>query len=182
MSTRVLLIDHQDSYTWNLAHLIARVTGELPVVADAGDVPALQGFSHVVLSPGPGHPSDWGTGWVFDAGLPVLGVCMGMQLLVTRYGGEVAAIAPAHGVVSRVCHDGSGLFAGLPAELDVVRYHSLAATEVPPELVVTARTDGVVMALRHRELPLCGVQFHPESILSAGGPRLLANFLGGDLV
>jgi anthranilate synthase/aminodeoxychorismate synthase-like glutamine amidotransferase len=180
VNTRVLLVDHQDSYTWNLAHLIARVTGELPVVAGAGDVPALRDFSHVVLSPGPGHPDDWSTGWIFDAGLPVLGVCMGMQLLVTRYGGEVTAIAPAHGVVSRVHHDGSGLFAGLPTELDVVRYHSLAATEVPADLVVTASAGDVVMAVRHRDLPLCGVQFHPESVLSQGGRQMVANFLGVD--
>jgi len=177
---RVLLVDHQDSYTWNLAHLVAGVTGELPVVAGVDDLPSLQGFSHVVLSPGPGHPHEWSTGGLFDAGLPVLGVCLGMQLLVTRYDGEVSAIEPAHGVVSRLVHDGSALFAGLPDAFDVVRYHSLAATVVPPELVVTATCDDVVMAVRHRELPLVGVQFHPESILSEGGHRLVANFLGGD--
>ncbi len=176
---RVLLVDHQDSYTWNLAHLIAEVTGEIPVVADATERPSPQGFSHIVLSPGPGHPDEWSASTAyFDAGLPVLGVCLGLQLLVTRYGGEVSRVDPAHGVVSPVSHDGDGLFAGIAPGVEVVRYHSLAATGVPAELEVTARAGDVVMAARHRELPLAGVQFHPESVLSGGGRRLVANFLG----
>ena len=176
---RVLLVDHQDSYTWNLAHLIAEVTGALPTVADAAESPSPQGFSHVVLSPGPGHPLEWSSSHAFfDAGLPVLGVCLGMQLLVTRYGGSVAAVEPAHGVVSLVRHDGAGLFAGVRPDVEVVRYHSLAAVDVPAELEVTARADGVVMAVRHRELPIAGVQFHPESVLSHGGTQIIRNFLG----
>jgi len=175
---RVLLVDHQDSYTWNLAHLIAEVADVLPTVVDAAESPSPQGFSHVVLSPGPGHPREWSSSHAFfDAGLPVLGVCLGMQLLVTRYGGSVAAVEPAHGVVSPVTHDGVGLFAEVGPEVEVVRYHSLAAVDVPKELEVNARADGVVMAVRHRELPLTGVQFHPESVLSGGGRRMIANFL-----
>lgn len=178
---RVLLVDHRDSYTFNLAHLIAGVTGELPHVVDHEARIALSSYTHVVLSPGPGHPAEWSAGVlgerVFDAGLPVLGVCLGMQALVLHHGGAVTPIAPAHGVVARIEHLGSGLFAGIEPAFAAVRYHSLAATRVPPELEVTASSEGVVMAVRHRSLPLSGVQFHPESILSEHGSRIIANFL-----
>jgi anthranilate synthase/aminodeoxychorismate synthase-like glutamine amidotransferase len=194
------VVDHHDSYTWNLVHLVAGVTGVLPDVREH-DEPALvevlrasagRGapkptrapgwpYTHVVLSPGPGHPADpadFALGRaVFDAGLPVLGVCLGMQALVTAYGGTVAPVEPAHGEVAHLQHDGTGLFAGLPQGFAAVRYHSLAAIAVPEELVVTATADGVVMAVRHRALPLAGVQFHPESILSEHGAALVANFL-----
>lgn len=177
---RVLLVDHRDSFTFNLAHLIAGVTGTLPDVVDHEDEVELAAYSHVVLSPGPGHPGEWAGGGlgqrVFDAGLPVLGVCLGMQALALRFGGEVAAIAPAHGVVVRIQHEESALFAGIPQGFAAVRYHSLAATTVPADLEVIARCEGVVMALRHRTLPLVGVQFHPESVLSEHGARLVANF------
>jgi anthranilate synthase/aminodeoxychorismate synthase-like glutamine amidotransferase len=109
---------------------------------------------------------------------PVLGVCLGMQGLVTTYGGTVGRVEPAHGEVAAVEHDGRGVFTGLASPLTAVRYHSLAALEVPPELEVSARVDGVVMGVRHRTLPLEGVQFHPESVLSAGGAVIVANFLG----
>jgi anthranilate synthase/aminodeoxychorismate synthase-like glutamine amidotransferase len=113
----------------------------------------------------------------------VLGVCLGMQGLVTAYGGLVERVPPAHGDVAEVTHDGTGLFAGLPSPYAAVRYHSLAATRVPEALVVTATCVGddgaeVVMGVRHRSRPLHGVQFHPESILSEHGRRLVANFLG----
>lgn len=179
MTPRVLLVDHQDSYTWNLAHLIAGVTGVLPVVAPADRVPALGDFTHVVLSPGPGHPREWPTGDLFSAGLPVLGVCLGMQLLVTSYGGVVEQVEPAHGTVSTVSHDGSIPFQGLPSSFAVVRYHSLAATRIPRELQVTARCGDVVMGVRHEVLPLFGVQFHPESVLSEHGASVIANFVSG---
>ena len=188
---RVVVVDHHDSYTWNLVHLLAAVTGTLPEVVqhDATSAAHVLSFSHVVLSPGPGHPADPGDfavgGEVLRAGtVPVLGVCLGMQGLVTTYGGLVERVEPAHGEVAEVAHDGTGLFAGIPAPYPCVRYHSLAATRVPDELVVTATcTDAqgseVVMGVRHRTRPLPGVQFHPESILSEHGARLVANFLEG---
>jgi anthranilate synthase/aminodeoxychorismate synthase-like glutamine amidotransferase len=180
----VVVVDHYDSYTWNLVHLVAAVTGRLPVVLEHDQVALadLAAFSHVVLSPGPGHPADPGDfalgAGVFALGRPVLGVCLGMQALVTAYDGRVARVPPAHGEVAQVRHDGSGVLTGLPSPFDAVRYHSLAALEVPAVLVPTGWSeDGVVMAVRHRELPLHGVQFHPESVLSHHGTRIVANFL-----
>lgn len=181
-----MLVDHHDSYTWNLAHLIAGVTGTLPRVVQHDEVTAAEvlAHDHVVLSPGPGHPdapADFAVGReVLAAGTtPVLGVCLGMQGLVTTYGGRVDRHPPAHGRVSAVTHAGVGVLRGLPSPFAAVRYHSLAAVEVPDVLEVTATAeDGVVMAVRHRTLPLEGVQFHPESILSEHGARLVATFLG----
>ena len=180
---RVVVVDHYDSYTWNLVHLIASVSGELPKVVqhDATSLEELATFSHVVLSPGPGHPGDpafFALGAdVFSLGVPVLGVCLGMQALVLAYGGTVDRIAPAHGEVARVEHEGAGVFSGLPSPFDAVRYHSLAATDVPNELEVIAHTGDVVMGVRHRDHPLQGVQFHPESILTQHGTRMIATFL-----
>jgi anthranilate synthase component 2 len=181
---RVLVVDHYDSYTWNLVHLVAAVTGDLPDVVEhdtVGLLERLPTYSHVVLSPGPGHPAnpvDFALGpAVFDLGLPVLGVCLGMQALVTAYGGTVDRIEPAHGEVARVEHRQAGVLAGIPSPFDAVRYHSLAAVEVPGELEVTASAAGVVMAVRHRSRPLEGVQFHPESILSRHGQEIVTNFL-----
>ncbi|GAB3197696.1 aminodeoxychorismate/anthranilate synthase component II [Nocardioides hungaricus] len=181
----VVVVDHHDSYTWNLVHLVASVTGALPSVVQHDEVSAdeVLAHSHVVLSPGPGHPADpadFAVGRaVLAAGTrPVLGVCLGMQGLVTAYGGEVGRVPPAHGEVATVTHDGRGVFAGLPASFDAVRYHSLAALSVPDALEVSAWAGGVVMGVRHRTLPLEGVQFHPESILSEHGARLVATFLG----
>jgi len=186
----VVVVDHHDSYTWNLVHLIASVTGVLPVVVqhDETDAEAVLRFSHVVLSPGPGRPDsprDFSVGRdVLLAGTrPVLGVCLGMQGLVTAYAGTVARVEPAHGDVAAIRHDAAGVFRGLPQELKAVRYHSLAATSLPDVLLPTAWCDGaaggpdVVMGVRHRSLPLEGVQFHPESILSEHGARMVANFL-----
>ncbi|WP_248579322.1 aminodeoxychorismate/anthranilate synthase component II [Nocardioides sp. InS609-2] len=182
----VVVVDHHDSYTWNLVHLVAGVTGRLPDVVqhDETTVQALSGFTHIVLSPGPGHPgtaADFSVGadLLRQANRPVLGVCLGMQGLVTTYGGKVERVEPAHGEVARIRHDGAGVFAGLPQDFEAVRYHSLAAVHLPNDLVATAWSeDGVVMGVRHRELPLEGVQFHPESILSTYGAELVANFLG----
>jgi anthranilate synthase/aminodeoxychorismate synthase-like glutamine amidotransferase len=181
------VVDHYDSYTWNLVHLVASVTGRLPVVVEHDRVSyeELAGFTHVVLSPGPGHPEvpgDFGVGRqvLRRAAVPVLGVCLGMQALVTTYGGRVAAVEPAHGDVELVDHDGSGLFTGLPSPYPAVRYHSLAAVLVPPSLRVNAwAADGTVMGVTHRTLPLAGVQFHPESVLTQHGAELVANFLDG---
>ncbi len=185
----MVVVDHYDSYTWNLVHLVASVSGSLPTVVEHDQVTVadLGGFSHVVLSPGPGHPdsaSDFAVGGslLASAVVPVLGVCLGMQGLVSAYGGVVDVVEPAHGEVSAVTHAGRGLFDGIPSPYDVVRYHSLAAVSVPDVLEVTAvASDGVVMGVAHRSLPLAGVQFHPESVLTTHGSRLVANFLGGRL-
>ncbi|MBB3039215.1 anthranilate synthase component II [Hoyosella altamirensis] len=186
---RVVVVDHYDSYTWNLAHLIAGVTGVLPdvVLHDRTTAEHVLSFDHVVLSAGPGHPdnpADFGVGGeVLRAGsVPVLGICLGMQGLVTTYGGHVEEIPPAHGQVCPVDHQGRGPFDGLPSPLEAVRYHSLAATRVGPDLEVTAtcrdpQLGRVVMGVSHRTRPLHGVQFHPESILSEFGRQIVANFL-----
>jgi anthranilate synthase component II len=187
-----VVVDHHDSYTWNLVHLVAAVTGELPLVVhhDAVTLDELTGASHLVLSPGPGHPADpadfaLGRG-VFELGLPVLGVCLGMQALVDAYGGVVQAAVPAHGEVAQVDHDGLGVFTGVPQGFDAVRYHSLQAVALPECLVATATCGGTgeeaarsLMGVRHRTLPLEGVQFHPESVLTEHGATLVANFLAG---
>ncbi|CAA9360715.1 MAG: Anthranilate synthase, amidotransferase component @ Para-aminobenzoate synthase, amidotransferase component [uncultured Nocardioidaceae bacterium] len=189
---RVVVVDHHDSYTWNLVHLLAAVTGELPevVLHDRVRPADLAGATHLVLSPGPGHPAqpaDFALGPdVFALGVPVLGVCLGMQALVHAFGGTVAVAAPAHGEVAQVDHDGRGVFTGVPQRFDAVRYHSLQAVRLPDCLEVTAtcpagRADGgpAVMGVRHRSLPLEGVQFHPESVLTEHGAALVGNFLAG---
>ncbi len=190
MTVDVVVVDHHDSYTFNLVHLVASVTGSLPEVVEHDDVTAdrlLGGaFSHIVLSPGPGNPDtqrDFSVGRAVlrDGSVPVLGVCLGMQGLVSVYGGEVRQVAPAHGDVTVVHHDGSGVFHGIPPDFRAVRYHSLAAVTVPDVLVETAWCDGedgpVVMGVAHRDLPLWGVQFHPESVLTEHGAAMVANFL-----
>ncbi len=184
MTPDVIVVDHHDSYTWNLVHLVAAVTGVLPRVVQHDEVATddVLRHSHVVLSPGPGHPSvptdfSVGNAVLLDGSRPVLGVCLGMQGLVTAYGGTVERDVPAHGEVALVDHDGDGVFRGLPQRFRAVRYHSLAAVELPACLVATAWDDGVVMGVRHRDLPLEGVQFHPESILSEHGEALVRNFL-----
>jgi anthranilate synthase/aminodeoxychorismate synthase-like glutamine amidotransferase len=186
MTPGVLVVDHYDSYTWNLVHLIAGVTGVLPEVVEhdaPGVLERAARATHVVLSPGPGHPADAADfalgGAVFELGVPVLGVCLGMQALVTSYGGTVDRVAPAHGEIALVKHDPDGIFEGVPDPFEAVRYHSLAAVVVPAVLRRTAvdELSGVTMAVAHRDLPLTGVQFHPESILSRHGADLVGNFL-----
>ena len=183
----VVVVDHHDSYTWNLVHLVAEVTGVLPAVVqhDAVTPDEVLAHSHVVLSPGPGHPADEadfavGREVLLAATRPVFGVCLGMQGLVTSYGGTVGRVVPAHGEVEHIRHDGAGVFRDVPARFRAVRYHSLAAWEIPDCLEVTATSDdrAVVMGVRHRSLPLEAVQFHPESILSEHGALIVANFLG----
>nr|WP_218876658.1 aminodeoxychorismate/anthranilate synthase component II [Nocardioides marinisabuli] len=189
----VVVVDHHDSYTQNLVHLVAEVTGRLPRVVqhDESDPDDVLRHSHVVLSPGPGRPDDprdfaVGVEVLRRATRPVLGVCLGMQGLVTTYGGRVGRVPPAHGTVSALTHDGRGVLTGLPQGFEVVRYHSLAALEVPACLEVSSTCAGatpedppVVMGVRHRDLPLEGVQFHPESVLSRHGAALVASFLRG---
>lgn len=186
---RVVLVDHHDSYTWNLAHLIASVTGVLPAVVehDAVALSDLDDFTHLVLSPGPGSPHnraffDLGRTLILEDPRPIFGVCLGMQGLVTSYGGHVGRTTPAHGEVASVVHDGSPLFAGVPTPFAAVRYHSLEALEMPDELEVTAACEArdgssVVMGVAHRTKPQVGVQFHPESVLSEHGANIVRNFL-----
>lgn len=184
---RTLLIDNYDSFTYNLFHYLAEVNGTEPDVV-VNDDPRwrsshLDAFDNVVLSPGPGHPerpADFGIcrEILRHAEMPVLGICLGHQGIATAYGGRVTrAPEPYHGRVSTIRHRGTDLFAGLPPRFEVARYHSLAVTELPAELEPTAWTrDGVLMGLRHRNRPLWGMQFHPESIGSSYGRQLLANF------
>jgi para-aminobenzoate synthetase len=183
---RTLLIDNYDSFTYNLYQLLGEVNGRPPVVvrndADWSEI-ELDRFDAIVISPGPGRPErpgDFGISAraVRETGLPVLGVCLGHQGICHLLGGVVGhAPTPMHGRVTPVHHMGVDVFEGLPSPLLAVRYHSLAATEVPDELEVVAWTeDGIVMGVRHRERPLWGVQFHPESIRTEYGRELLANF------
>ncbi|MEJ7706317.1 MAG: aminodeoxychorismate/anthranilate synthase component II [Nocardioidaceae bacterium] len=186
---RVLVIDHHDSYTYNLVHLIASVSGSLPDVVqhDAAEgVRWRNGYSHIVLSPGPGtvtDPDDFRIGRevIERSDVPVLGVCLGMQAMVDVLGGEVAVVAPAHGVLARIEHTQEGVFRALPQNFSAVRYHSQATTSVAPGLAVTAWCDGaegkVVMGIQHVERSLHGVQFHPESILTEHGATIVGNFL-----
>ncbi|HWH04858.1 MAG TPA: aminodeoxychorismate/anthranilate synthase component II [Gaiellaceae bacterium] len=185
---RVLMLDNYDSFTYNLVHLLQQLGAEVEVHRnDALTVDEAEALepTHVVVSPGPGRPADAGISVELIRRLgprvPTLGVCLGHQAIVEAFGGEVGqARALLHGKASQVEHDGRGVFAGLPQSLEAGRYHSLAATRVPDELEVTARTpDGEVMGVRHRELPVEGVQFHPESVLTPLGPDLLRNFLEG---
>ncbi|WP_424937366.1 MULTISPECIES: aminodeoxychorismate synthase component I [Bacteria] len=183
---RTLLIDNDDSFTYNLFHQLAQANGLPPVVVrnDAADVLSrLDEFDSIVISPGPGDPRREGDFGICDAvirtaSVPLLGVCLGHQGLAAVWGGEVVrAPEPRHGRVSAIVHDGSGLFRGIPSPVEVVRYHSLMVDDLPPVLEVTAvAADGVVMAVRHRERPQWGVQFHPESIASAHGQRMIENF------
>jgi anthranilate synthase component 2 len=186
----MLLIDNYDSFTYNLAHLFGALGVEVHVVRNdeiTADDAEQVGASHLVVSPGPGRPANAGVSIDVIRRLapkiPTLGVCLGHQAIVEAFGGEVGyARELLHGKASPVRHDGTGLFTGLPEPFDAGRYHSLAATRLPAELEPTAYADdGEVMAVRHRELPIVGVQFHPESVLTPDGPALAKNFLEGQL-
>ena len=182
----ILLVDNYDSFTYNLADLFGELGADVVVrrndAIDA-ETAARLAPSHLVISPGPGRPSDAGATLEIVRRLagttPTLGVCLGHQAIVEAYGGEIGrARELVHGKSCTVRHDGRGLFEGLPAELEAGRYHSLAATHIPPELEVSAtEAGGEVMAVRHRELPVDGVQFHPESVLTPLGREIARNFL-----
>ena len=184
----ILLVDNYDSFTYNLAHLFGELGAEVDVrrndAIDADEAERMRP-GHLVISPGPGRPEESGATLEIVRRLapsvPTLGVCLGHQALVQAFGGEIGAARElVHGKASLVRHDGRGLFRDLPEDFIAGRYHSLAATRIPDELEVSATTeDGEVMAVRHRRLPLDGVQFHPESVLTPIGPELARNFLEG---
>jgi anthranilate synthase/aminodeoxychorismate synthase-like glutamine amidotransferase len=177
---RVLLVDNYDSFTYNLAQAFGALGADVTVLR--ADDPALAAAldarpDRLVISPGPGRPEAAGRSPAL-----VLGVCLGLQCAAVAFGASVVrAPEPRHGKTSLVRHDGKGVFAGIPDPTEATRYHSLMVDErtLPADLFVTARSDdGVVMALRHRSLPLEAVQFHPESVMTADGMRMLENFVG----
>ncbi|WP_406726522.1 aminodeoxychorismate/anthranilate synthase component II [Streptomyces sp. GD-15H] len=188
MSARILVVDNYDSFVFNLVQYLYQLDAECEVLRndEVSTGHAQESFDGVLLSPGPGTPEQAGVcvdmvRHCASTGVPVFGVCLGMQAIQVAYGGVVGR-APEllHGKTSPVEHGGRGVFAGLPSPFTATRYHSLAAepATVPAELEVTARTpDGIVMGLRHRELLVEGVQFHPESVLTEHGHRMLANWL-----
>jgi para-aminobenzoate synthetase component 2 len=185
--TRILVVDNYDSFVYTIVGYLDQLGAETVVVRNDAVPPTSQrgGFDGVLVSPGPGTPSEAGASMqvIRDcaaAGTPMLGVCLGHQALGEVFGGTVThAPELMHGKTSLVSHDGTGVFEGLPTPFTATRYHSLAVVEgtVPDELEVTARANGIIMGLQHRTLPLHGVQFHPESVLTEGGHRLLANWL-----
>ena len=184
--TRVLVIDNYDSFTYNLVQYLGELGAEIEVVRnDRAGVDELLagGYQRLVISPGLRTPAEAGISVDAarrfpEAGIPTLGVCLGHQSMVWAFGGRILLGDPVHGKEARISHDGRTIFAGLPEPLLVGRYHSLiAAPELPDCLERSASLEGVVMAVRHRQLPAEGVQFHPESVLTPDGKRLLENFL-----
>lgn len=187
MGSRILVVDNYDSFVYTIVGYLDQLGAQTTVVRNDAVPPLAEraGYDGVLVSPGPGAPAEAGasTQMVRDCaatGTPMLGVCLGHQALGEAFGGTVThAPELMHGKTSPVEHDGTGVFAGLPSPLTATRYHSLAVVDgtVGPELRVTAWTNGIIMGLAHRELPLHGVQFHPESVLTEGGHRMLANWL-----
>ena len=185
----VFVLDNYDSFTYNLVQYIGELGAQLTVrrndKTSVDEIRALKP-THIVISPGPGRPEDAGLTpeliRCFGETVPVLGVCLGHQAIGHVFGGQVVrALVPMHGKTSTVEHDGRGVFAGMAEGFVASRYHSLVVAEdgLPPELEISARTreDGTIMGLRHRTRPIHGVQFHPESVLTADGRRMLRNFL-----
>ncbi|MBV8989288.1 MAG: aminodeoxychorismate/anthranilate synthase component II [Solirubrobacterales bacterium] len=183
---RVLVLDNYDSFTYNLVQYLGELGAELEVVRnDHATVEQLliRGYDRVIVSPGPCTPNEAGISLEAlrrfpQAGIPSLGVCLGHQALVQTWGGRVIQHQPVHGKTTKIEHDGKTIFRGLRDPLEVGRYHSLVADPELPEVLERSAYGGdVVMAVRHRELPAEGVQFHPESVLTEQGRELLANFL-----
>jgi anthranilate synthase/aminodeoxychorismate synthase-like glutamine amidotransferase len=188
VKARLLLIDNYDSFTYNLVQAFLILGAEVEVYRnDEIDLAAAQALAptHLCISPGPGTPAQAGVSIAmiraFAGRIPVLGVCLGHQSITEAFGGRVVRAGRLmHGKTSMIEHDGAGVFAGIATPCEVGRYHSLIAepASLPAELLVTARTaEGEIMGLRHRQLPVEGVQFHPESVLSPEGPAMLGNFL-----
>jgi len=183
---RVLVLDNYDSFTYNLVQYLGELGAEMEVVRnDHATVEELliRGYDRVVISPGPGRPADAGISLQAvrrfpEAKIPTLGVCLGHQALVQAWGGQVIRHQPVHGKTTEIEHDGRTIFRGLREPLEVGRYHSLVVEDSLPDVLErSAFADEVVMAVRHRELPAEGVQFHPESVLTQQGRELLGNFL-----
>ena len=184
----LLVIDNYDSFTYNLVQYLGELGAE-PVVRRNDAITVAEaldgGYTGIVISPGPGTPRDAGMTLQIirevSGAVPILGVCLGHQAIGEAFGGRVIrAPKPVHGKASEVTHDGAGIFAGVPQPLAVGRYHSLIVerSTLPRELEITAQTrDGLIMGLRHKHLPVEGVQFHPESVLTSHGKKMLANFL-----
>ena len=188
MKTQLLLIDNFDSFTYNLVQEFLVLGAEVFVYRnDAINTREARVLkpTHLVISPGPGRPADAGVSLTmigeFAGQIPILGVCLGHQCIVEHFGGQIiAAESLMHGKTSQVKHDGETIYAGLPNPFKAGRYHSLAAdrSQIPDELEITARTaDGEIMGVKHRDLAVQGVQFHPESVLTPQGPTVLENFL-----
>jgi len=186
---RTLVIDNYDSFTYNLVQYLGELGAEIEVVRnDRATINELLATEpeRVVVSPGPCTPDHAGITLEAvrrfpEAGIPTLGVCLGHQALAQAFGGSVVRHEPVHGKQTTIEHDGKTLFSGLPSPLTVGRYHSLIASgaELPDCFEVSARADGIVRAVRHRELPAEGVQFHPESVLTEDGLKIVENFLTG---
>jgi anthranilate synthase/aminodeoxychorismate synthase-like glutamine amidotransferase len=188
---RVLVIDNYDSFTYNLVQYLGELGAEVEVVRNDKETVAdllARRPDRLVVSPGPCTPAEAGiSGEAIkafgEAGTPVLGVCLGHQAMVEVFGGRVVQGEPIHGKDAEIEHDGKSIYAGLPSPMVAGRYHSLVADpDLPAELELTSKLGDVVMGARHRELPVEGVQFHPESVLTPQGKHLLANFIaeGGD--
>ncbi|HEX4694011.1 aminodeoxychorismate/anthranilate synthase component II [Sphingomonas sp.] len=182
----ILVLDNYDSFTWNLVHYLMELGQQVKVVRnDALTVPEAMasGADAFLISPGPCTPNEAGISLDLvaacaDARWPLLGVCLGHQAIGQHFGGRVVRGGLMHGKTSAITHDGSGIFAGLPSPFRATRYHSLVVEDVPSELIVNATADdGFTMGFRHAELPIHGVQFHPESIATEHGHVMLANFL-----
>ena len=183
---RVLVLDNYDSFTYNLVQYLGELGAEVEAVRNdriTVDELLARAYDRCVVSPGPCTPNEAGISLeavrrLPEGGVPTLGVCLGHQALAQAFGGRVVLHPPVHGKSTTITHDGRTVFAGLPSPLKVGRYHSLVvAPELPDCLEASAQGDGLLMALRHRQLPAEGVQFHPESVLTDEGKRLLANFL-----
>jgi len=189
VSARLLLVDNRDSFTYNLAQSFTMLGADVRVVRSddaALDAAAVAGADAVVIGPGPGRPQGAGRSlaaiaWALAAGRPLFGVCLGAQAIGEFLGGRVEhAPTLMHGKVSAIAHDGSGVLANVPSPFGATRYHSLClqTRSLPPMLRANATSeDGVVQGIAHRTLPIHGVQFHPESVLTAEGPRILGNFV-----
>ena len=187
----ILVIDNYDSFTYNLVQYLGELGADVQVVRnDAATIASIAASppERIVISPGPGRPEQAGVTMEairhFGPTIPILGVCLGHQAIGAVFGGSVVrAATPMHGKTSTIEHDSRGVFAGITGPFVASRYHSLVVAEegLPPELEISARTreDRAIMGLRHREWPIHGVQFHPESILTGEGRRMLRNFLGG---
>jgi len=185
--SRILVVDNYDSFVYTIVGYLDQLGAETVVLRNDAVPPREEraGFDGVLVSPGPGTPAEAGASMQVirdcaEAGTPMLGVCLGHQALGEVFGGTVThAPELMHGKTSQVAHEGQGVFEGLPTPFTATRYHSLAVVDGTPsaELEVTARANGIIMGLQHRTLPLHGVQFHPESVLTEGGHRLLANWL-----